>query len=145
MEKSLERIVRIRNNTIISVVDRHRFNASGSGSNFPFWIFWCRSGSGSYPKFYTCWKIRQILTLIHGSASYINFFAMVMRAIIFSTGSLDNTVYWSFWKTISFFSHLIEKDTYPDPYQQALDADPDPAKWCRSYLIRIHNMDSNGW
>ncbi len=35
----------VHNNAIISVVERHRFDTSGSGSNFPFWNFWCRSGS----------------------------------------------------------------------------------------------------
>jgi hypothetical protein len=39
ISKLLERIVRIRNNAIISVVSRHRFDASGSGPTFHFEAF----------------------------------------------------------------------------------------------------------
>ncbi len=43
--------------------------------------------------------------------------------------------------------HLIEMDTDPDPVsdpdRQALDADPDPVKCCRSDRIRTHNTVSD--
>ncbi len=38
----------------------------------------------------------------------------------------------------SLYLQLVEMETDPDPDRQALDADPNPAKWCRSDLIRIH-------
>ncbi len=34
-------------------------------------------------------------------------------------------------------------DPAPDLDRRALDADPDPAKWCRSVWIWIHNTDKN--
>jgi hypothetical protein len=42
---------------------------------------------------------------------------------------------------------MVEMDTDLDPYldpdRQYLEADPDPAKWCRSEPIRIHNTVKN--
>ncbi len=38
--------------------------------------FWCRSWSGSYPEFFTCWKIR-FFSYIHSSASMLNFWCFL--------------------------------------------------------------------
>jgi len=36
----------------------------------------------------------------------------------------------------------MDTDSDPGPDRQALDVDPDPAKWCRSDRIRIHNTEN---
>ncbi len=93
-----------------------------------------RSGSGSgirsFPKFYTCWKIRtNFLTFIPSSASLYYFSFLVKRH------RCQNFQYFGqsidiFWKKYILALHLVEMDMGPDPDRQALDADP--AKWFRA-------------
>jgi hypothetical protein len=85
----------------------------------PTFHFVCRSRSGSYPKFYTCWN--------HSSAS--------QRCFIFLVSVIDvkNILY--FWQYIEIF---WKKAYWYFSFSTLVEIDPDPAKWCRSDRIRIY-------
>ncbi len=113
-----------------------------TGSDFSFW---CRSRPefGSNTKFYTCWKIWEFLNFYSQKCQSIH---CALRVIILSIPS----IYCNFLEKgyCSLGLHLVEMDMDVDPapdleFRRALDTDPDPAKWCRSDWIWIHNTDKN--
>ncbi len=81
----------------------------------------CRSTCGSYTKFYTCGKIgRKYLLLITAMTDYNDF----------SFLSVDSKLEFSGKKYVHNCMELITDPNRLDPDQHALDANPDPAKWC---------------
>ncbi len=111
--------IRIRNIALISVVDRHRFDADPDQT----FQFWCRSGS--FPKFYFCWKIRG-KNWLSAVSVYILFYYSCQHQ------RCQNFQYFRqytiiFWEKYSLALHLVEMDTDPD--RQTLDTYPDLPKW----------------
>ncbi len=113
-----------------SVMDRHRFYADpdpnntfhfDAGPDPTFHFMPIRIETGSYPKFYTCWKIWLFYTFIHSSASLHCLIFLVRR----HRCNKLLTEYWKFSEKYSLAFNLAEMDMDPDPGLQALDADPD--------------------
>ncbi len=108
-----------------------------SGFDFPF-SYWSRSGSD--PKFDVCRKIRFFPALLFTALSV---YIVLSFSSLFQASQLVLwTVYWQLLeKIIVFLSFWLKwrqiRIRNPDP--NALDTNPDPAKWCRSDRIWIHN------